>query len=1039
MSDTYVTDLLQDSLGFMWFATREGLQRYDGYRFRHFRHSHIDSSGANDVKVLYLDRDGLMWIGGNTTGIHLFDPLRETMANERINPRLFDMLAGKEVIGFCDDGIDNMWIITVGSQPNLYRYQRSLDSCFVYGGKGDAHEAPRGILYHIDATRDGHTWIGTKSSGLVVYDPQRDLISDYTDNPRLALDGLSKYHVAVFSHRIYAPDTQREAADPSIPAQPPFSSGLRSMFIDDNNIVWAGGYADVFCYDTVRDSVWRFPIRPRLDPADRFAEIKDLLIDRDNILWILFHQSGPVAIDLETEEIYYRNRWEGDESEATLRVEGWSKRIAEDRNGVIWITTDEGLYQISKRRRNFHQVGAAVRSRSGLCGARVRSIMESSKGEIYIGTTDGLSLRSGESDEFRCFRKIEGDTTSLPNDIVNYIFEDSQGRIWLATNWGFCRFDPHSQSFDRHGLLVIHGLWAIEELNPNDLLVGSLGRGLVRYNPVTGQRRVLYVDAGDTSNVRKNRILCIRRVADGTVYIGTDEGMSIFDPVAETFRLFRHEANDPTSLSDDRVWYIHKGRAASLWLATAGGGINKFDGQRESFTSFDQRSGLSSNVVCGILEDSKGKLWISTLKGLSVFDPQRETFTRTINARDLGIEEFHFKACLRSRSGEMFFGGKGGVVRFHPDSLRQSRTAPAAFISEFEVAGVDYRADSSIACKAGIRLEHDENFFTMRFSTLNYSTMISTKYEYQLEGFDPDWRIAGETTQEAVYTNVPPARYLFRLRSKLHDNQLAGAETHLLIDIRPAFWQQLWFRAGVSVLLLALLATPVVLRIQYVRNRSELRTKLRETQLKTLRAQMNPHFMFNTLNSIVNYIAHNDSDAAISYLTAFARLMRATLENSRRDISTLDEELKALEWYLTLEAMRFRGRFTYSIDIEEGLPLDDVAVPPLLIQPFVENAIKHGLMPQSGPGSLLITIEAVPDAIQCKVRDSGIGRAKAAELKRDRDSGHRSHGLEVTAERFAMMSELYRGDFSFAIADLHDSSGRAAGTEVTIMIPNEAE
>ncbi|HOY20035.1 MAG TPA: histidine kinase, partial [Haliscomenobacter sp.] len=353
-----------------------------------------------------------------------------------------------------------------------------------------------------------------------------------------------------------------------------------------------------------------------------------------------------------------------------------------------------------------------------------------------------------------------------------------------------------------------------------------------------------------------------------------------------------------------------------------------------------------------------------------------------------------------------------------------------------------------------VELSYRENFFALTFSALNFER--NTLYRYQLEGVDPDWVYAAKRNV-VYYTDLSPGTYTFRIRASVGIYTDDDSETTLQIVITPPYWQTWWFR---SLLLLVVLGSAFWLhqnRLQRIRYESELKEKeaalkqkeaeaaklraefqqkIAETELSALRAQMNPHFIFNGLNSLNLYILENKADLASDYLQRFSRLIRLVLENSRLERIPLRDELEALRLYMEIEVMRFKEKLTFFINITDDIDPETLTIPPLLLQPFVENAIWHGLMHKIEGGTIWLKISQPTEGVlHAEIMDNGIGRAAAAQLKSKSATRQKSFGMKVTSERIAAINQIYNTSTKVEVIDLADADGRAIGTTVIVETP----
>jgi hypothetical protein len=354
---------------------------------------------------------------------------------------------------------------------------------------------------------------------------------------------------------------------------------------------------------------------------------------------------------------------------------------------------------------------------------------------------------------------------------------------------------------------------------------------------------------------------------------------------------------------------------------------------------------------------------------------------------------------------------------------------------DFKVFGKAFPLHAPLQEASEIRLSYQQNFFSFAMSILQYGGSGGTEYSYMLQGYDKDWQMAG-SERNGQYTGVPGGSYALRLRARSAGGDWVTAADSIRIVVGRAWWETWAFRILIILLLLGAIGGIYFNRVRSIRRAARLRTdyeiRLNELEMSALRTQMNPHFIFNCLNTINSYINSNQKAQANHYITRFARLIRLILENSRQRRIPLSKELEALRLYLELEALRFEARFDYDIRVDDALDEDNVEVPPLLLQPFVENAILHGILPGTGNGSIIISIRQHSGLLEYLVEDNGIGRAAAAKLSADSALKKESHGMAITGKRIELFNREH--GLSNAVVQVEDlmDKGNAAGTRVTI-------
>jgi hypothetical protein len=400
----------------------------------------------------------------------------------------------------------------------------------------------------------------------------------------------------------------------------------------------------------------------------------------------------------------------------------------------------------------------------------------------------------------------------------------------------------------------------------------------------------------------------------------------------------------------------------------------------------------------------------------------------------LQSNHYSFGPLYRSRSGNVLLPGFNGISYFLPEKIPLQNDSLQVFVMNVTVN----KDDSSYLIHRISSFNHFQNALVVDFVAPYFFNAGKVKYRYMLKGVDKDWISAGSNTS-VRFNSLGPGHYTFKVSASLNGKDWYDAKEPFSFVIHPPFWQRWWFR--ILVLLLAGLVVYGLFRlgITKIKEREKLKReyerRIAEVEMSSLRAQMNPHFMFNSLNSINNFILKNDPDNASGYLTKFSRLMRLILDNSRSEWVLLENELKALGLYIELEALRFDHAFGYSIEITKDINAASIMVPPMIIQPYVENAIWNGLMHRKEPGGKLdIRVWKNNGTLNIEISDNGIGRGEAEKRKSKTAIKHKSHGMQITAERLDIVNKLYNVNAAVTIRDVVHTDGCGQGTVVLLSI-----
>jgi len=442
-----------------------------------------------------------------------------------------------------------------------------------------------------------------------------------------------------------------------------------------------------------------------------------------------------------------------------------------------------------------------------------------------------------------------------------------------------------------------------------------------------------------------------------------------------------------------------------------------------------------AGTIYQLATDGHGDVWGYTVKELV-----------RINAENLSLSTYSFKYGIDQAdffhfsflpSGEIVFGGRNDIILANPADFKRNKEIPTPYLAAVEVLNQPY---DCVLDGSPLRLRPNQNFFSIGFSAQAYTMAKDVKFRYRLSGFD-DWTEAGGR-RFATYTNVPGGDYVFQLQAANNEGVWNKNVLQLPVHIATAFWRTWWFRAGLIVLALIGIYALYRYRVSQLKKKQRLKSeyerKLANVEMSALLAQMNPHFLFNSLNSIDSYIIRNESKKASEYLNNFARLMRLILQNSRSNYISLKDELEALELYLQMESLRFKNKFSYSIRVDDNLDSNSIVIPPMLIQPYVENAIWHGLMHKANgeEGKVELALYKKENNLLCVVRDNGIGRKRAAEIKERKQTTYkRSMGMQITEDRIEIINKLYNIHTSVQVYDIENEEGEGKGTQVELIIP----
>jgi hypothetical protein len=472
-------------------------------------------------------------------------------------------------------------------------------------------------------------------------------------------------------------------------------------------------------------------------------------------------------------------------------------------------------------------------------------------------------------------------------------------------------------------------------------------------------------------------------------------------------------------------------------------GLARFETLTGKVKYFTANEGLLSSRIFSITKDSAGNIWALSEKGVSVINTATN-FTRNLTKKQ-GFEIAQSNIIQYHDDGFMYMGGKDIAYRFRPSDVLINRKPETVYITEIDVFSKPYETPKSYNSIDTIALDYTQNYIRFQFTIPDIGSSIDYYYYSKLEGIDNDWVLTGKEGN-VVFSNLENGTYTFRLRAKNGAGEWCSGEKNITLIVQTPFWKSTWFLLSLIIIAGILIILIYRYRVNQIRKKSHqknlLQKQLNELENKALRSQMNPHFIFNSLNSINSYIIKNQPDEASAYVSKFARLIRLILDNSRETHIALESELMALKLYIAIENKRFANKFNWNIQIHPSIDIHTTLVPPMIIQPFVENAIWHGLLHQEKPGLLTILLQEKSGYLEISIDDNGVGRDAAQLLKSKSLLKDKSHGMEVTIKRIENFNAGFSIGKAVEIIDKKDEQGKPAGTTMLLkiaLIKNEQE
>ena len=704
----------------------------------------------------------------------------------------------------------------------------------------------------------------------------------------------------------------------------------------------------------------------------------------------------------------------------------------------LWMLTTDGLARLSLEHEGLGllRIPQPARQPQGSVN-NVRQITEDKNGSLWMATGNGFVEWKKKDSKWIHHSAESGATKRLSHPSIRGIAYDGSNIILGPTNFGPWIYQPDLDRYSRPA----YSTDSVRKISERDFIddITSLKNG----NFLLLGRDALYLlkmpgyhlSILDVPASRDNTNRAFER-QDGLIWVVTQKGLHLLD------NSLRHLAKTVPASKDSSIWtgYLRKDDSI-LFPADNGLYVGSWDGRNIKLdkltTSLD---GVFLNCV---YEDDRGVIWASSEKGIYRLYPATQELTLldyTDNIQGFG---FNGNGPFRNSEGIVFWGGQNGINYMRPEKFSPSTEKLRVYIQNVRRGdGDSVLHDLSREAE----LSYENRSLEVELLAPYFNNPDKVKYRYRIDGLDKEWKQLGNNNRLRL-TSLPPGRFTLNVQASLDNVHWTDAEQRFSFRVKEPFWLRTWF----LVLCAVLCAAGVLALIEY-RNRKfsakqalerkmmETRQKIADAEMQALRAQMNPHFIFNCLNSINRYIVKSDQATASLYLTRFAKLIRLILDNSNNQTVSLSNELEALRLYVQMESIRFDRQFTWDINVDEGVQSDSIHVPPLIIQPYVENAIWHGLLHKENSGHLLVHIRCANNGfLEVIVEDNGVGRQAARQLRSKTASGNKSLGMKLTQERLSLLNRNTALNATVEVEDLFTNEGEPRGTRVSLRIPIDKE
>jgi ligand-binding sensor domain-containing protein len=1006
-----VTAFVQSDDGYVWFSIQKlGLVRFDGYHFKIFKSLAGDTASLPDDYIFGIaksHKNGL-WLA-SAYGIIWFDLKTYKFKLIPLPPEY--LRTGD--YGLLEDSRQRLWFYRYAGVSNFFLYD-SLHNKFIGKGNHFATDAFTGEKINIDSayffnlkeSEDGDLFITGKyllkfNPELVDFTIYKKIKNDYGDNMTLAFDKDKKH-------------------------------------------IWLSGWNGLIKYNYKNDSLLQYDFEKT--GSQKNIESHFLVSPKNNTqLWLPNEQQLRV-IDKITGKVFLYKKSNTENLSVT-------DRNAKGINGTEWFWNYKNGFAAllpAINRFVYHKILPA--DERVLCQWH-----DAKNNTIWFGTEDRSQIAhlykyNNGTNKFICIKiPVRGIAAPrffipLPNNtclvtVTDLLPPNPIGKLFFL-NTKTNNLTPVTRAISNHNKFTTDSIRyrnAYPDKSGN-YWITTEGQGLISYNIKT-QKFFQYIsNPKDSTTLSNNTVYSAACGSNNTIWTGSDFEV---DSVINKLDVLTGKVKRILLFSKSLVVQpLCEDKKGNVWISTRSGFAcyNRYSGEKYLVPEITQ-------LITRAYEDKNGNIIALSADGLWFYDPVKK-IARNFNEQD-GIKLEYFEDDYISKRICLFNDSVfiSDSYRFPISDLYPKKEVPPLHFTSIKIFGKELTSTKNVDALDTLVLQHNENQLSFEFAALSFLSPERNRYACIMQSVDKEWQQLG-ADNTITYANLAPGNYTFKIKTANLDG-IWGKERTLYINIVPAFWQTLWFKILIVLLIAAFFYWLFRNRLKQInlknqlknehleaqKKQAEFKTRLSEVELSALRSQMNPHFIFNCLNSIKLYTVQNDSLSASEYLTKFSRLIRLVLENSRKEKVDLHSELESLKLYIEMEAMRFKEKLQYSIT--ENIETSYTEIPPLLIQPYVENAIWHGLMHKEAGGNIDIVVDKgdMDDYLKITITDDGIGRVKAATLKSKSAIKQKSYGMRVTSERIALINQLFKTNTTVQILDLVHSDGEAAGTQVIIQIP----
>ena len=978
LSSNRIRCILKDSKEYLWLATDVGLDKYDSYQVKKYRRSEKQPGTISSdlLTCIYEDHSKNLWFG-TFNGLNLYNPDKDNFKVFKNNAADRNSINSNSITGITEDKKGNLWIVTDGDCLNKWIPQSQSFIRFPFEKK--MHDLPNRTSKMLAADSKGYLWVTSLSTVIRRFDPETGTFVEFSD---------PSIDFGTFSYK--------------------------NIYIDNQDKIWIATDGNgFFSYDPASDKFKHYGSNGGGKGTNQNL-ILDILPEDDRHLLIAVDQGGINRFDKVTETFeYFQYNQANDDG---LNNNGiWC--LYRDNEDVLWVgTSGGGLNYSNPQKERFNLFTHNNNNPLSMSYSFTGCFCEDHQGLIWIGTDGGgLNVYNPETGNFRIFKHDPSDPFSISGNVIRGIAEDKDHDMWIGTwNAGLNKYDRKTGRF-------IH--YMPDKKDPSSI------SGITIYNLIIDHNNVLWLsiynegidlfekDKGVIKRFRPNpdkpgslsgiNSWFYFEDSDKNMWICTQNGLDRYDSLKQSFKVYRFPDNDIGAFYKDRKGYI--------WVGTNTRGLLMCNVDGTILKTYDMSNILPNNRIHAITDDKKGDIWFSTNSGISRLNPEIQSIRNYSKEDGLQGDQFYQQSFLKTRKGELYFGGYNGFNSFNPDSLKESNYIPPVYITDFQIfnkpvtyGGPGAQFQTHVSEAKEITLNWNQSVFSFSFVAINYTHPKKNQYKYIMENFEKDWNYTDASRRYVTYTNLDPGEYTFRVAASNNDGVWNEKGTSLKIIILPPFWKTLWFRLIIISLILMIFASFFIIRVRKLKRQKiilEKSVELKTSELRELNVSKDKFFSIiahdlkNPFSSIIgiseilkeeirsgdtvtleNYAGMLNTSAVQTY-----RLLENLLEwaNSQRGkISFIPEQINLSQ--LFNEEFTVLNEMATAKNIElKSFFADDLTIPAdkNMLKTILRNLISNAIKFTNKNGKVEVNAVVDDRNVEISVSDDGTGMTKETMAK----------------------------------------------------------